>query len=64
MYNDAEYENPLPCKQVVTVGATIPQKYHEEFGISIDVTVWTPSENKLNVIRVGDGEDRKIIDFK
>ncbi|MBQ7040158.1 MAG: metallophosphoesterase [Clostridia bacterium] len=64
VYNDAEYENPLPCKQVVTVGATIPQKYHEEFGISIDVTVWTPSENKLNVIRVGDGEDRKIIDFK
>ncbi len=55
-----EYFNTLPCYQVVTTGAFIPESTHSEFGISIDIAVWTPSEKELNIIRVGDGEDRKI----
>lgn len=55
------FVNPLPCVQIVTVGTFIPAKNHEEFGISIDIAVWTPSQNELNIIRVGDGQDRKCI---
>lgn len=52
--------NPLPCHQIVTTGTFIPESEHKEFGISIDIAVWTPSENELNIIRVGDGDDRNI----
>ncbi len=52
--------NGLPCPQIVTAGTFIPEKDHEKFGISVDIAVWTPSENSLKVFRVGDGNDREI----
>ena len=28
--------------------------------IALDIVVWTPSEKKLDVIRLGEGEDRHL----
>lgn len=38
----------------------IPECDHIQFGISIDIVVWTPSENEFHLIRVGDGENRRV----
>ena len=55
-----EVKNPLPCYQIVTT-STCPRKdAGAEFGISMDIAVWTPSSGELNMIRIGDGEDRQI----
>lgn len=56
-----ERKNPLPCHQVVTTAACFTEDSELEIGISIDIAVWTPSKGKLNMIRVGDGEDRKVL---
>ena len=56
-----EHTNPLPCCQVITARAYNEECGAEDTGICIDAVVWTPSENKLNIIRIGDGEDREII---
>lgn len=53
-------KNPLPCHQVVTTSTCFTENVELEIGISIDVAVWTPSKGELNMIRIGDGEDRKI----
>ena len=53
--------NPLSCPQVAVTGAFLPWKEHQDVGISIDIAVWTPSENSLELIRVGDGESRKVL---
>lgn len=50
-----KYTNPVPCKQVVTGATFIDTKL-----VKIDVMVYTPSENKFDIIRLGDGEDREI----
>ena len=52
--------NPLPCYQMATRGVCIPECDHIQFGISIDIVVWTPSENEFHLIRVGDGENRRV----
>lgn len=52
--------NPLPCHQVVTTATCIAAQAESAIGISIDVVVWDPSANELELIRIGDGEDRKI----
>ena len=54
------YKNTLPCYQVVTGSACIPDWEASTFKIRIDIAVWTPSLNELNMIRIGEGEDRKI----
>ncbi len=54
------YTNPLPCHQIVTTGAFVPDKTHTEYGVSVDIALWTPSENKIDIVRVGDGNDRSI----
>lgn len=54
-------KNPLSCHQVVTTGAFLPWQEHQDIGISVDIAVWTPSENSLELIRVGDGESRKVL---
>lgn len=60
-YETARNErNPLPCHQIVTTGVCIPECEHSQFGIAVDILIWTPSENDLHVIRVGDGEDRDV----
>ncbi len=53
-------KNPLPCHQVVTTSACIAMNFKPEMGICIDVAVWTPSKGEFNIIRIGDGDDRKI----
>lgn len=50
--------NPLPCRQIVTKSVCINCDENSKTGVSIDVVVFTPSENKLDFIRIGDGEDR------
>lgn len=56
-----ESKNPLPCYQVVTAGACRVEDIVSGIGICIDVAVWTPSKNEFNMIRIGDGEDRKLL---
>ena len=56
-----ERKNPLPCHQVVTTATCFTEDTELEIGISIDVAVWTPSKGELNMIRIGDGEDRKVL---
>ncbi len=34
--------------------------FEPKIGISIDIAVSTPSKKEFNIIRIGDGEDRKI----
>ena len=58
------FKNPVDCYQVVTEGVCIPQVNHMDYGISVDVAVWTPSERKISIIRIGDGEDRGIMHKK
>lgn len=53
-------KNPLPCHQIVTTAACFTENVETKIGISIDIAVWTPSRNEFNMIRIGDGEDRKI----
>ena len=53
-------KNPLPCHQVVTTAACFTEGVELKIGISIDIAVWTPSKGELNMIRIGDGEDRRI----
>lgn len=53
-------KNPLPCHQIVTTAACFTENVELEIGINIDIAVWTPSRRELNIIRIGDGEDRKI----
>lgn len=55
------HKNGLPCPQIVTAGTYIPANLHEKYGISVDIAVWTPSENSLEFFRIGDGEDRKVL---
>lgn len=52
--------NPLPCYQIVTMGTFLPEFAHGGFGIAIDIAVCTPSEQRIDVIRIGDGEDRSF----
>ena len=55
-------ENILPCAQVVTKNS-IPFPWDDNkgfFGISIDIIMYKPSERVIDIIRFGDGEDRKI----
>lgn len=52
--------NVLPCAQAVTVGVCIPGHVHETYGVSFDIAVWTPAEQRLSLVRVGDGEDREV----
>ena len=54
-------KNPLPCPQVVTTATCFTEGKELEIGISIDVAVWTPSKRELNMIRIGDGEDRRVL---
>ncbi len=53
-------KNPLPCCQVVTTAACFTQDVALKFGIGIDIAVYTPSKGELRMIRIGDGENRKV----
>lgn len=60
LYNPCETKgeniNPLSCHQIVTTAACLRQE-----GISMDIAVWTPSQRRFDMIRIGEGEDRSII---
>lgn len=45
--------NPFHFPQVTTAAAL--------FGMTVDIAVWTPSRGSLELVRVGEGEDRKIV---
>lgn len=53
-------KNLLSCYQIVTTATCFAENGESKFGISIDIAVWTPSRKEFNMIRIGDGEDRKI----
>ncbi len=52
--------NVLPCLQAVIGGVCVPGHLHESYGISFDIAVWTPSERRFSLVRIGDGEDREL----
>ena len=53
-----EDTNPLPCQQIVTACA-VPRKYSEDaLGIAIDILIWNPDEQIIQIVRFGDGQDR------
>lgn len=54
-------KNPLPCCQIVTTSTCFTENVEPIVGISIDLVVWTASKGELNLIRIGDGEDRKVV---
>lgn len=54
-------ENLLHCPQVITTSTCLGSGIERTLCISVDVVVWTPSCNRLNIIRIGDGEDREIV---
>lgn len=55
--NTNKFPNPLSCHQIVTKGVWLDSK---EYGFSVDVVVWNPDEGKIDIVRIGDGEDRSI----
>lgn len=58
-----ELKNYLPCPQVTTQ-KPVPYTWDNdegEFGFSIDVMVFEPDKHKVDIIRFGDGEDRKVL---
>lgn len=55
-----ESTNPLPCYQVVTREACNYKSDDADVGVAVDIGVWSPTKNEFDIIRVGDGEDRKI----
>ena len=55
------YRNPLACPQTVTESFRLPKQDGRIYGFSLDVMVWTPSERYLALYRIGDGEDRVIL---
>ncbi len=54
-------KNPLPCCQVVTTSASCSENDESKIGVSVDIAVYTPSKRELYMLRVGDGEHRKIM---
>lgn len=57
---DAGRVNPLSCCQVVTTTASRCDEGESEPRLAIDIAVWTPSAKKLDIVRVGNGDDRKV----
>ena len=58
-----ELKNYLPCPQVTTQ-KPVPYTCDNDkggFGFSIDVMVFEPDKHKVDIIRFGDGEDRKVL---
>ncbi|MBQ4354295.1 MAG: metallophosphoesterase [Clostridia bacterium] len=55
------FRNPLPCPQAVTRSFTHPRSGERHCGFAMDVLVWTPSAHRLDLVRIGDGEDRRIL---
>lgn len=53
-------KNPLPCCQIVTTAACFTRNVALKVGIGIDIAVYTPSKGELQMIRIGDGENRKV----
>lgn len=56
-----ENQNLLSCSQVVTKNASPYNIKENELGIAIDVLVYNPCKKTIDIIRFGDGEDRKIV---
>ena len=58
-----EHINHLPCRQVVTRNALGHSRDGSEnvFEMAIDVMVYNPDDNKIEIIRFGDGKDRKVL---
>ncbi len=55
------YKNPIACPQAVTGAFWQPKHEENEAGFILDVLVWTPSEKHLELVRIGDGADRRIV---
>ena len=55
------YKNPLICPQVVTRSFWRAKHGADECPFAMDVLVWTASERRLELVRIGDGEDRRIL---
>ncbi len=58
-----EHINYLPCKQVVTRNALGHSRDGSEnlFEMAIDVIVFNPDNQEIDLIRFGDGNDRKVL---
>ncbi len=50
-------KNSLPCVQIVSNGFYNESKEADKADFSLDIVVWTPSQKKLDTVRVGEGED-------
>lgn len=56
----ADRVNPLSCCQVVTTTASRWAEDESELKLAVDIAVWTPSTQMLDIVRVGDGDDRHV----
>ena len=55
--DDGRNKNHLSCPQY-TIRRPVSEPSEERCGIMISVVVWTPSEGKMHILQLGDGEDR------
>ena len=58
-----EHINHLPCRQVVTRNALGHSRDGSQnvFEMAIDVMVYDPDNQTIDLIRFGDGLDRKVL---
>lgn len=54
-------KNPLPCPQIVSRRLYTGYDEDAETDFAFDIAVWTPSEMRLDVIRMGEGEDKSFV---
>ncbi len=53
-------KNPLPCHQVV-IKNPVPFSWQEEkYDLAVDIILWNFKERNLEVLRIGDGQDKKF----
>ncbi|MBQ3546885.1 MAG: metallophosphoesterase [Clostridia bacterium] len=58
-----EHINYLPCRQVVIRNAVGHSRDGSEnvFEMAIDIMVYDPIDNKIEIVRFGDGKNRKVL---
>ena len=55
---DNEGKNPLPCPMIIPKMFFTPNGEDKDPSIAFDIVIFTPSEKTLDILRLGEGEDR------
>ena len=55
------FKNPLVCPQAVTRSFWNARHGENEAPFALDVLVYTPSEDRMDLVRIGAGDDRRVL---